>query len=442
MTNLLSTKSVTALAAMALSIGSVTMAAAQTATPTPTPAPAATPTPAATPAPAATPRLTFAGLLDFYYQYNTNNPQSGNLTGPSVNFRQNQPTLDLAQLDANYAAPSTGGFGAHVTLINGDTANIDHAFGNGPGPGTEYRLRDVMQVYGTLINKTGYGVDFGEFYTPFGYEADNDSNLNANYSFSDVYFDLLPVYNAGLRFYTPTVFNGWVFKAYVVNALNDTAEEGFHDANNAKGLFGVAAYTDPKGKFTFTENYGFSHDQNVAFGNLDAPGAGDADGISTDLGNKDDTTLSDTDLILTLSPKYLLGGEFVYRSDSGTNIKFTPNIDSAVQRADTTIFNSNGSSTTFASDNQISRGYAGYFTYNLNSLDDLAFRYSYVDQRNLGRPYDLTATYALKSSDGKWLTKFEYRYDAIYKPFAFEDSSGNFTKTSGNTFTVGEVYMF
>jgi hypothetical protein len=425
MTNLLSTRGITALAAIALSVGSASMAAAA-------------------PAPS---RLTFTGLLDMYYQWNTNNPKDGTIsTAPGTPFLpaglQNQPTLNLAQLDANYAAPATGGFGAHATIIGGNIANQDHANGPGPGPGTEGRLRDVMQIYGTLINKTGYGVDFGEFYTPFGYEADNDSNLNPNYSFSDVYQNLLPIYNAGLRFYTPTVFNGWVFKAYVVNALNDTAEEGFHDDNNSKGLFGVATYTNPKGTLTFTENYGFSHDQNVAFGNLDAPGAFDSDGISQDIGNKDDTTLSDTDLTLVLSPKFTLGGEFVYRSDSGTNIKFTPS-GTAVARPDaTTIVDGNGDTETTTSDNQISRGYAAYAILNTTALTDLAFRYSYVDQRNLGRPWDATATWAIHSSDSKWLTKLEYRYDQIYNPFGFEGSDGNFTKRTGSTFTVGEVYTF
>jgi hypothetical protein len=428
MTNLLSTRGITAVAAAALSLGSIGSASAQTATTTPAPVTVA-------------PRLTFSGLLDMYYQWNTNNPQSGNLIAPAVNFRQNAPTLDLAQLDANLATPANGGFGAHLTLITGDTANLDHAYGNGPGPSTEYRFKSVMQAYATEITKSGYGVDFGKFYTPFGYEATNDSNLNPNYSFSDVYFDLLPVYNAGFRLYTPTIWNGWVFKGYLVNALNDTAQEGIHDDNNSKGLFGVATYTDPKGKFTFTENYGFSHDKNVAFGNLQQAGASTSDGVSTVTGNNDDTTLSDTDLTLTPNAKLTIGGEFVYRQDSGSNILFTPAfLEDTAREAVTQTANNQ---TTLQQDNQVSRGYAGYLIFNTTALTDLAFRYSYVDQRNIGRPWDLTGTYAIKSKDGKWLTKLEYRYDEIYKPNgAFEDDNGNFTKTTGSTFTVGEVYSF
>jgi len=195
MTNLLSTRNVTALAVAALAFGSVASASAQTATPTPM----ATPAPAMSPTPTPSPRLTFAGLLDFYYQYEFNNPKNAAIP-PVYNERNDAPTLTLAQLDASYAPPAAGGFGAHVTLINGDTATIDHVQTDPAGnTSEESRWNDLMQLYGTLIDSAGYGVDFGEFYTPFGYESDNDSNLNFNYSFSDVYSDLLPVYNTGLR---------------------------------------------------------------------------------------------------------------------------------------------------------------------------------------------------------------------------------------------------
>lgn len=436
MSNLLSTKNVTAIAAAALTLGSVAVASAQT------------PTPSPSPSPAPSPRLTFSGLLDMYYAYSFNNPKDGNIsTGTpgnnsgqnpgandiAYNYRQDAPTLTLGQLDAAYATPADGGFGAHVTLINGNTANADHT-------GNEARFDDLMQVYGTLINKTGWGVDFGEFYTPFGYEADNDSNLNPNYSFSDVYFDLLPVYNSGLRFYTPTIFNGLVLKAYVVNALNDTSNEGFHDDNNAKGLFGVAAYTDPKGKFTFTENYGFSHDQNVqVMPSFVLPTSGL--GWSTD-----DTTLSDTDLVITPNSKLTIGAELVYRADSGTNYAFAP-VETGGTTPDVTLLDGGTVSETVSPNHVYSQGYAYYLVYNTTSLDDIAFRYSQVAQDELGSPSDFTATYAFKSSDSKWLTKLEYRYDHINNNGAnlsglFEDSSGNFTATSNNTLTVGEVYTF
>jgi hypothetical protein len=364
--------------------------------------------------------------LDAYYQYSFNNPKSQSIP-VDYNNAQDAPTLTLGQFDANLAPPTAGGFGAHVTLITGHTAQVDK-----PG-GQESRFQSVMQAYITGIGKTGYGVDFGEFYTPFGYESDNDSNLNFNYSFSDVYADLLPVYNAGFRFYTPTIWNGWVFKAYVVNALNNTGNEGIHDDNNSKGLFGVASYTDPKGKWTGTENYGFSHDQDVNFGSLVSD--------LSDTRDTDDTTLSDTDLTFTPNSKWTVGLEYVYREDTGTNTAYT--LDSGGTVPDDTTSSDNGTyTTTNTSESVISHGYAAYLVDNLTALTDLAFRYSDVAQKALGNPYDLTLTYAIKSSDSKWLTKFEYRYDNISEGLDFEDSSGNFTKTSNNTVTVGEVFTF
>jgi len=214
--------------------------------------------------------------------------------------------------------------------------------------------------------------------------------------------------------------------------LNDTASEGIHDDNGAKALFGVASYTDPKGKWTGTENWGFSHDEDVLFGELNAQTAD-----SPQIDNSDDTTLSDTDITLTPNAKWTIGGEYVYREDSateydfGTEYSITATADTGTPVVETPV-----------TVNQTSHGYAGYLVYDTTPLDDIAFRYSSVKNTADGNPYDETVTYALKSPDGKWLTKLEYRYDHTSEGVDFEDSSGNFTKTSGTTLTVGEVYTF
>ena len=144
------------------------------------PATAPAPTPAA---PAAAPRLTYSGLFDMYYQYQFNNPKNlfnSDLGTPNYDRRNNTPALSLAELNLAYAPPTDGGVGGKATLITGDTADINHGvFDSGDSSTNEGRFKNIQQLYVTYLWKQGYGVDFGKFYTPFGYEVTGIVHLAA-----------------------------------------------------------------------------------------------------------------------------------------------------------------------------------------------------------------------------------------------------------------------
>jgi len=334
-----------------------------------------------------------------YYLYQFNNPKGlpqNSLGLPWYDLRNNDPTIALAEMNATWAVPAAGGFGAKATLIAGDTADLNVGGGSltvDPATDKEAEYKNIEQLYVTWAAKSGAGLDFGKFYTPYGYEV-TESNANFNYSRADVYVDLLPVYHAGVRFYTQS-YNGFVGTLYVVNNIDDTPNEGVYEDNGVKGFIGVLNMTDPKGKYVAIENIGTSQDKNVAGYTLDK------------------LTLSDTDLTWNVNAASTLAGEFVYRKDDG------------------------GSQGTESTD-----GYAAYYKYVLNPKDNLAFRWDYVDQKLLDRPWELTGTYSIQTTP-KFLTRLEYRYDRIYAPGAFAGSgNNNFDETSQSTVSLSEVITF
>jgi hypothetical protein len=339
-------------------------------------------------------------LFDIYYLYQFNNPKNltnNSLGTPEYDVRDNTPALSLAELNLAYAVPAQGGFGAKATLITGDTADLNAGggyLGVDASTDQEARFKNIEQLYVTYASKSGAGVDFGKFYTPFGYEV-TESNANFNYSRSDLYADMLPIYHAGFRFYTPN-YNGFVGTLYVVNSISDTANEGVRDDNSSKAFIGVFNYSDPKGKYAAVEDIGYSEDLNVA-------------GYDTDK-----LTLSDTDLTLNLNAANMLAFEYAYRKDDG---------------------GSQGTSST--------NGYAAYFKHNLNAKENLAARWDYVDQKLIGKPWEITGTYSVQSTP-KFLTRLEYRYDKASGPndAIFAASDGSFTKSSQSTVSVSEVFTF
>lgn len=404
--------------------GTTPPAAPQATPPGPT-APAApqqTPSAPAAPAPAAAPaasKLTLSGLFDFYYLWQFSNPnrnllgQESGLGAPIYDERDNTPSLSLAELNAAMAPPSTGGFGFKATLEVGDTADINHG-GLGVGPNSfdgytyddEARYKNVQQLYVTDLTKSGWGADLGEFYTPFGYEV-TESNGNYNYSRSDIFQLLLPVYHTGIRVYTPSM-KGLVATLYIVRALSDSATEGVGDDNSQPGYIGNFVYSDPKGKFTAAESIGYSEDKNV--------GATDyqQNVVYPTFPYTDKITLSDTDFTYNLDPTSLIGLNYTYRKDD------YPQGVAGMS----------------------SNGYAAYYRNQFTKRNAVALRYDTVETHQSGsgtfEPWEATVTLEDKPS-GNFLTRLEYRHDdANVKLFA----DGSNTSKSQDTLSISEVYSF
>ena len=233
-----------------------------------TPAPA-TPAPAAA-APAAAPSLTISapsaapepkalakswvqvsGILDGYYDYDSNNPANGSTnptTGPnSYNYirnfdiRANTVSLTEAKITLSH---DPGWFGFRTDIGLGSVFQVMHQSGNPTGTGLKY----VEQMYvATKPPKwKGFEADFGQFTTSAGAEV-IESGDNWNYSRSLLFANAIPYYHFGLRTSIPigSAFTGGV---QVVQGWNN-----IFDNNSGKtvGITGVYA----KKYYTWSGNY-------------------------------------------------------------------------------------------------------------------------------------------------------------------------------------------
>jgi hypothetical protein len=399
-------------------VGTLTAVAAYSQTPAPAPA---------TPPPAYG-KLVVTGLFDGYYQYTFSKgnstystaalaPGNTNLlaTGAGAAYTTNQtsPTLSLAEANLTIL-PAPGGFGGKATLGAGPTAEAN---GGGPyGAGYDTRYQSIMQLYGTYAFAGGGTIDFGKFYTPFGYEV-TESNANFNYTRSTVY-NLAPFYETGFRLTSPTFAKGFTVAAQVVQALFDDAYEGVSDKSGTPAVIGQVTYADPAGKFTIVETYG---------GGKNKPA--DTDITSTE---------SDTDFTLNLGANDVIGAEYLYLSMKESGVPSTS-----------------------------ANGWAGYYRHQLNAKDAVALRYSGYEAKAGGtaagpvlatgiaadvapgapaipstdfKPYDITATFEVKASP-QWLTRLEYRYDGANTAI-YADSSGNVNKKDQSSVIASEVFTF
>ncbi|MEO7718368.1 MAG: outer membrane beta-barrel protein [Capsulimonas sp.] len=397
-TNLIDLKKFSTAAAVLLAVG-MTVAPGMAQTP-PTAPPASPDTTA--PAPEQAPdgpaapnyEIQYNGLVDGYLQYQFNNPKdSQTLTGRVYDVRHLTPALALAELNV-FKNAKPGGLGFKATLIAGDTADINHG-GLGVGGTGEGRWKNVQQLYGTYaFAGAGGGVDFGKFYTPYGYEV-TESNANYNYSRSDV-FGLLPFYHFGVRAYTPTK-NGLTFTGYIVSAIIDTPDAGVQDDNKEPSFIGQVNYTDPGGKFVVIETLGGGNEKPF--------------GVTTK------ALLSDTDFTYNVTSSSLVGFNYFYA-------KYNPD----------------------GADNDTTQnGYAVYFKQTLTPKTGFALRVSGFDSKTQGapkvKPYEVTATYEYKAA-ANFLTRAEFRHDHSNIANTFLDGDGVGSKKEQDTFSVSGVFTF
>ena len=379
------------------------------------PAPAA---PAATPPPNY--KLQYNGLVDGYYLFNFRNPKDVSLGAGETYYdaRHNSPALSLAELNV-FANAAPGKFGYKATFMTGDTADINHYEGVLPQRGTgEARYKNVQQLYGTYaFGADGSGVDFGKFYTPFGYEV-TESNGNYNYSRSTAYA-YVPFYHAGARIYTPVPgLAALTATLYVVNGVYNTPTMGVQNDSKRPGYIGQLNYTDPKGKFTLISELGLDKQK-------------DPFGLGTGIATK--VLVNDTNFTYNFNANQLAGLDYVYR-------RFSPD----------------------GSPKDTVNAYAVYYRLALTPKTAVALRFSSGDEKTDGfttpstgevampvqmdavhsRPSDITATYEIKPV-ANFLTRIEYRHDHSNVPSFFGGNSDPLNlKKDQDTISLSGVFTF
>ncbi len=416
-----------------------------TALPAPT-QPAAAPAPPGTatapgapaPAPAAAPinyNVQYNGLVDGYYLFNFRDPKNVSAGAGETYYdnRHNSPALSLAELNVfKTARPS--GFGFKATLITGDTADINHFDFQGASHGLgEARYKNVQQLYGTYaLGGDGAGIDFGKFYTPFGYEV-TESNGNYNYSRSTAY-NYVPFYHAGARIYTPVPgLAALTATFYLVNGVYNTPTMGVQNDSKRPGYIGQLNYTDPKGKFTLISELGLDKQK-------------DPLGLGTGIQSK--VIVNDNNFTYNFNANQLFGIDYVYR-------KLTPD----------------------GGPKETTNAYAFYYRQALTAKTAFALRFSGADDKTDGytvytpipvtvdealkksldgftstdvssstaRPYDITATYEIKAA-ANFLTRFEYRHDHDNTPIYYGASYNGFDnldlKKDQDTLSLSGVFTF
>jgi hypothetical protein len=201
---------------------------------TPAPAPAAAPPPP--PPPWSVGSIDFSGLVDGYYDFNFNHPASGN-NGPGLrNFdtKANQFSLNMLKLSMSHAVDPIGfqidlGFGKAFDIIN-----------ESPSAPGGIGVKNIEQAYISFKPNKDKSLqfDFGKFVTSAGAEV-IESNMNWNYSRSDLFALAIPYYHFGLRMSgTAGHFTGGV---QVVNGWNNV-----EDNNSGKTLGFVGNFTGKK----------------------------------------------------------------------------------------------------------------------------------------------------------------------------------------------------
>ena len=366
-------------------------------------------------------KLQYNGLIDGYYLFNFHNPKNVSQGAGEAYYdtRHNSPALSLAEMNVfQNAAP--GKFGYKATFMTGDTADINHvnSFGSSLGEG---RYKNVQQLYGTYaFGADGSGVDFGKFYTPFGYEV-TESNGNYNYSRSTAYA-YVPFYHAGARIYTPVPgLAALTATFYLVNGVYNTPTMGVQNDSKRPGYIGQLNYTDPKGKFTLISELGLGKQK-------------DPFGLGTGIATK--VLVNDTNFTYNFNANQLAGLDYVYR-------RFSPD-----DRPKDTV-----------------NAYAVYYRLALTPKTAVALRFSSGDEKTDGfttfsnvneaivatqvdavhsRPYDVTATYEIKPV-ANFLTRIEYRHDHSNVPSFFggnDDAASGASRKDQDTLSLSGVFTF
>ncbi|MEO8596796.1 MAG: porin [Candidatus Solibacter sp.] len=200
---------------------------------------AQTPDPAAAPASAPAPStwsvgpIDFAGLIDGYYSFNFNHPDSGFNTLRNFEVKSNQFSLNMTKLSMSHTADPVGftfdvGFGRAWKVFHAtDPAGTDV-------------VQYIPQAYVSLKPPKwgGFQFDFGKFYTSAGAEL-TENNLTWSYGRGYLYTNG-PYYHFGARMTKP-LSKSFTVGMQVVNGWNNV-----EDNNSGKTLGFTTAWTGSK----------------------------------------------------------------------------------------------------------------------------------------------------------------------------------------------------
>ncbi|HEX8983885.1 MAG TPA: porin, partial [Bryobacteraceae bacterium] len=215
-----------------------TLAAAQTAEQTPA-APSA-PAPPDSPGEWSVGPITFSGLIDGYYSFNLNHPESGTNNLRNFDVKANQFSLNMAKVTLEHT-PDPVGF--RLDLGVGRAFDMIHASETAPSV-----FRNIEQAYISFKppRAKGLEMDFGEFVTSAGAEV-IETKDNWNYSRSLLFAYAIPYYHFGLRVTMPL---GKHFNAalHVVNGWNNVED------NNSGKTVGLMTQVVTR-RVTWTSTY-------------------------------------------------------------------------------------------------------------------------------------------------------------------------------------------
>jgi hypothetical protein len=187
-------------------------------------------------------KLTLSGLVDVYYGYNFNRPDSRKDGLRNFDINSSQFSLSLAKISIERLPEP---FGFRADFIFGDTAKMVHS--TEPAGTDLYQF--LEQVYGSYKAPIGKGltIDFGKFVTQHGAEV-IESKDNWNYSRSILFSWAIPYYHFGARARYP-VGDKLSLTATVTNGWNNVVD------NNTGKTYGFQAAVNPTKKLSIVQNY-------------------------------------------------------------------------------------------------------------------------------------------------------------------------------------------
>lgn len=330
--------------------------------------------------------LSFTGLLDTYYTYNTNSPADGTNTLYYTNPNSRGFGLNQAKLEIDASGEGPVGFRSDIWFGSGARLFRD---GLEPGP-----LEDVLylqQAYGYYLFENGAELDVGLFGTIAGLEV-AESHLNWNYTRGILWAWNEPFSHLGAKFSTPLT-DTFTATTMLVNGFDNAFDQ------NAGKSYGLQGSWAPSDRFNTTLTW--------------------IHGPENDLTNDGWQRNVSWNFYGGLHEKFEVMANFDYISNTDP--------------FDTTA---------------TSWGIGGYARFNATDQFRIAQRFEYfddLDARSTGvehvlKEYTLTFEYA---PEPRFITRFEYRRDWSTTPFfGCTDCGPVGFATDQDTFTVGLMYIF
>lgn len=365
-------------------------------------------------------KLTFSGYIDTYYMANLNNPASRSNLGTSgldengtpkvgnaraFDQKSGQFSLGLIQTKVAYTSDKLDAVADITFGPNSDIAN----YGNYVGPlGAGSTALAIKQAYLTYKFSGKFSVTAGQFGTHIGYEV-IDAPVNYNYSLSNL-FNNGPFYHVGAK-----AQYSFSDKAYLMAGVVNNIDN-INDNNKAKGIISQFFFS-PATNFNVYLNWIGSNE----YSNVGAPAKGNF------------YSLFDLATTYQITERFFLGLNAAY----GTNKTTIP--------------------VTKATSTPKWGGVAVYSNYAFSDKFGLGVRYEHFDNTKGDRALvngdglgtsvnSFTVTGNFTLADGHLLLKPEFRMDAYPKAPGsvqkFEDSDGNYTKSSQSTIAVHAIVKF